>query len=99
MSIQDKYAHYKLSATQCVSRQVHSCAPSVALIGEVRSSIRVLLSLDTQRYYTLCLLFFFFMIRRPPRYTLFPYTTLFLFLKEHTPHLHSHCYLPRRLPL
>src|SRR5689334_24410681 len=29
-------------------------------------------------YYSLCLFFFFFlMIRRPPRSTLFPYTTLF----------------------
>src|SRR3712207_9375836 len=26
---------------------------------------------------TLCMLFFFLMIRRPPRSTLFPYTTLF----------------------
>src|SRR5271170_8372487 len=27
--------------------------------------------------YSLCVLFFFLMIRRPPRSTLFPYTTLF----------------------
>src|SRR3712207_7665999 len=27
--------------------------------------------------YTLCVFFFFLMIRRPPRSTLFPYTTLF----------------------
>src|SRR3712207_7405994 len=27
--------------------------------------------------YTVCYLFFFLMIRRPPRSTLFPYTTLF----------------------
>src|SRR3712207_9475050 len=29
------------------------------------------------QYASLCLLFFFLMIRRPPRSTLFPYTTLF----------------------
>src|SRR3970282_2705886 len=29
------------------------------------------------RLYTACVLFFFLMIRRPPRSTLFPYTTLF----------------------
>src|SRR3982751_7083480 len=28
-------------------------------------------------YFILCLFFFFLMIRRPPRSTLFPYTTLF----------------------
>src|SRR5688572_31322632 len=28
-------------------------------------------------FYTLCFFFFFLMIRRPPRSTLFPYTTLF----------------------
>src|SRR5438876_12423995 len=28
-------------------------------------------------YFLFCFLFFFFMIRRPPRSTLFPYTTLF----------------------
>src|SRR5260370_18323898 len=36
------------------------------------------LSLFTRHYYYLLFLFFFFlMIRRPPRSTLFPYTTLF----------------------
>src|SRR5258708_14177557 len=35
-----------------------------------------------------CLLFFFLMIRRPPRSTLFPYTTLFRSLfREHQGHL------------
>src|SRR3712207_7662869 len=29
------------------------------------------------RYYHICCFFFFLMIRRPPRSTLFPYTTLF----------------------
>src|SRR2546425_2971022 len=33
--------------------------------------------LFTSRALHLCLLFFFLMIRRPPRSTLFPYTTLF----------------------
>src|SRR3712207_8928865 len=28
-------------------------------------------------YFTMCILFFFLIIRRPPRSTLFPYTTLF----------------------
>src|SRR2546430_10074137 len=28
-------------------------------------------------HYTICMFFFFLMIRRPPRSTLFPYTTLF----------------------
>src|SRR3712207_5661281 len=36
--------------------------------------------LSAQLY--LCLLFFFLMIRRPPRSTLFPYTTLFRSLRE-----------------
>src|SRR3712207_9034723 len=31
----------------------------------------------TERYTVLIILFFFLMIRRPPRSTLFPYTTLF----------------------
>src|SRR2546429_6454025 len=31
----------------------------------------------------LCLIFFFLMIRRPPRSTLFPYTTLFRSLHRH----------------
>src|SRR3712207_9476902 len=31
----------------------------------------------TERCGVLCVLFFFLMIRRPPRSTLFPYTTLF----------------------
>src|SRR2546422_10602919 len=35
----------------------------------------VLLSQSSSRFY--CLFFFFLMIRRPPRSTLFPYTTLF----------------------
>src|SRR5947207_7508916 len=30
---------------------------------------------------------FFFMIRRPPRSTLFPYTTLFRSVREHRPHV------------
>src|SRR5216683_5198297 len=34
----------------------------------------------------LCLFFFFLMIRRPPRSTLFPYTTLF---RSPRPHLHG----------
>src|SRR5436305_7786358 len=32
---------------------------------------------DSGRTYWKCLIFFFLMIRRPPRSTLFPYTTLF----------------------
>src|SRR5258708_36456634 len=35
------------------------------------------LLLISLKCYTLCMLFFFLMIRRPPRSTLFPYTTLF----------------------
>src|SRR5256885_9486443 len=42
-----------------------------------------------------CSLFFFLMIRRPPRSTLFPYTTLFrsvgnLTMTNHPIHLHGH---------
>src|SRR3954449_4678111 len=40
------------------------------------------------------LLFFFLMIRRPPRSTLFPYTTLF---RSHTSELQSHSHLVCRL--
>src|SRR3712207_7544981 len=36
-------------------------------------SIRVMMSIST----ACCFIFFFLMIRRPPRSTLFPYTTLF----------------------
>src|SRR4051795_10718743 len=39
--------------------------------------------------------FFFLMIRRPPRSTLFPYTTLFR--SEHTSELQSHSHLVCRL--
>src|SRR2546427_9386178 len=35
-------------------------------------------------HYLLCLFFFFLMIRRPPRSTLFPYTTLFRSLLMNT---------------
>src|SRR5256885_11523455 len=44
----------------------------------------------------LCLFFFFLMIRRPPRSTLFPYTTLFrsrgkiMWRAERTEQLHRH---------
>src|SRR5258706_16209765 len=34
-------------------------------------------------YMALCVLFFFLMIRRPPRSTLFPYTTLFRSRSNH----------------
>src|SRR3954449_10149663 len=40
--------------------------------------------------------FFFLMIRRPPRSTLFPYTTLF---RSHTSELQSHSHLVCRLLL
>src|SRR2546430_5901386 len=36
-----------------------------------------LISTDTRAHASLSLFFFFLMIRRPPRSTLFPYTTLF----------------------
>src|SRR4051795_1308771 len=42
----------------------------------------------------LCFFFFFLMIRRPPRSTLFPYTTLF---RSHTSELQSHSHLVCRL--
>src|SRR3954466_12297206 len=38
--------------------------------------------------FSFCVFFFFLMIRRPPRSTLFPYTTLFR--SEHTSELQSH---------
>src|SRR2546427_12482201 len=37
------------------------------------------------RYRILCYFFFFLMIRRPPRSTLFPYTTLFRSAAEEAP--------------
>src|SRR4029434_3390934 len=42
---------------------------------------------------------FFLMIRRPPRSTLFPYTTLFRSTEEHTSELQSHLNLVCRLLL
>src|SRR3954449_1116814 len=45
----------------------------------------------------LCVICFFLMIRRPPRSTLFPYTTLFR--SEHTSELQSHSHLVCRLLL
>src|SRR3954449_10417957 len=47
--------------------------------------------LDTVRLQLLQSQFFFLMIRRPPRSTLFPYTTLFR--SEHTSELQSHSHL------
>src|SRR5256885_17017250 len=56
------------------------------------------------------LLFFFLMIRRPPRSTLFPYTTLFRSrfrgsrsrsrsrARERSGHPHRRCICPRRTP-
>src|SRR5437762_12402808 len=38
-------------------------------------------------YFSFFLSFFFLMIRRPPRSTLFPYTTLFRSLEVHARHL------------
>src|SRR5260221_14690052 len=42
---------------------------------------------------------FFLMIRRPPRSTLFPYTTLFRSDQQHTSELHSHSDIVCRLML
>src|SRR4029434_11340416 len=39
---------------------------------------------------TLCHIFFFLMIRRPPRSTLFPYTTLFRSHTYRDTHTHTH---------
>src|SRR4029434_4355259 len=56
----------------------------------------------TRRIYTTCI-YFFLMIRRPPRSTLFPYTTLFQSTHTHT-HTHTErCgifsfFLPARHP-
>src|SRR3954449_12674594 len=44
--------------------------------------------------YIVSVFFFFLMIRRPPRSTLFPYTTLF---RSHTSELQSHSHLVCRL--
>src|SRR3712207_8735210 len=41
--------------------------------------------------------FFFLMIRRPPRSTLFPYTTLFRSVRRHFHWIVLHDYLPRIL--
>src|SRR3989442_15902987 len=54
----------------------------------------VLLYIFFQSFSQLCFLFFFFlMIRRPPRSTLFPYTTLFRSVPPVPDHL-----LPQRTP-
>src|SRR6266496_5916709 len=43
-----------------------------------------------------CIFFFFLMIRRPPRSTLFPYTTLFRSQARRSAHnAHSHVYASR----
>src|SRR5688572_31950505 len=42
----------------------------------------MLMTLSNTKYHTVCLTFFFLMIRRPPRSTLFPYTTLFRSMLE-----------------
>src|SRR5688572_33150018 len=42
-----------------------------------RCSISIFRSLIRVKRYVICTFFFFLMIRRPPRSTLFPYTTLF----------------------
>src|SRR6267142_6863938 len=44
--------------------------------------------IDLYSFPFLLLFFFFLMIRRPPRSTLFPYTTLF---RPHRPHAHLPC--------
>src|SRR5437588_10620622 len=55
------------------------------------SFLQCLISLLLCFPYRLCLLFFFFlMIRRPPRSTLFPYTTLFR-SRARGPTLHRVC--------
>src|SRR5687768_18457658 len=40
-------------------------------------SVVLIIAPDSQPFYIFYMLFFFLMIRRPPRSTLFPYTTLF----------------------
>src|ERR1041385_9319940 len=62
----------------------------------MRGSSRVAVFLE-------CVFFFFLMIRRPPRSTLFPYTTLFRsrwlnnsLLKQAQPELCGHCHGDRK---
>src|SRR5204863_7566649 len=48
----------------------------------IHTTVLVMLNISLSMHYSFCLtiffcLFFFLMIRRPPRSTLFPYTTLF----------------------
>src|SRR3954449_8734183 len=55
------------------------------------------LVLPSSLFFFFFVFFFFLMIRRPPRSTLFPYTTLFR--SEHTSELQSHSHLVCRLLL
>src|SRR5689334_25291242 len=58
-----------------------------------------LFTLFTNSVTVLILFFFFLMIRRPPRSTLFPYTTLFRSLRRHPQH-HPHAAAQQhRLPV
>src|ERR1022692_114845 len=56
----------------------HTCADEVALAIPVHLRATLISCLPAGSAFALCSFFFFFlMIRRPPRSTLFPYTTLF----------------------
>src|SRR5258708_38551721 len=55
--------------------EIHRACPSVLLASPLFRAFAGRVIRWTLR--RLCLLFFFLMIRRPPRSTLFPYTTLF----------------------
>src|SRR2546425_313742 len=62
------------SASMLVLKTSFAVLPQVVRLHYIAK--RVFLS-STSSHATLALFFFFLMIRRPPRSTLFPYTTLF----------------------
>src|ERR1039457_6824664 len=73
-----RYRH-SIGAPQRTSQSSHSVH---ATLAAPRAS---LVSIDPRLRYSFCFFFFFFfflMIRRPPRSTLFPYTTLFRSIVE-----------------
>src|SRR5438128_1586843 len=60
----------------CPQQQIEGCGVGGPVVGPVRNDAEVRPLADAQLVWDLAW-FFFLMMRRPPRSTLFPYTTLF----------------------
>src|SRR3990172_1857585 len=66
-----------IGAPRATEAQQPAKVPRIGLLSPFSPSDRKSTRLNSSHHYTSYTLFFFLMIRRPPRSPLFPYTTLF----------------------